>query len=188
MGCSRVSLYAVACCAVVAYRRWNNTVGLTLRSLCYDPIVEGCWIHKGPAPPTHEQQQHADTPAAAPAGPESTAAVESAPSSGKGDSASKGPRVHPLKKMAGTAASFVASGIMHEFILLYALAEDDKYPAGVWFMMFFVQVGQAWCVRACGLLGDRLAVGEMLWWLGKREHRTASLQTKQKQQTNHAVR
>jgi hypothetical protein len=51
--------------------------------------------------------------------------------------------VHPVKKLAGTAASFVASGVMHEFILLYALAEDDKYPAGVWFMMFFVQVGQA---------------------------------------------
>jgi hypothetical protein len=76
--------------------------------------------------------------------------------------------VHPLKKMAGTAASFVASGIMHEFILLYALAEDDKYPAGVWFMMFFVQVGQAWCVRACSLLGDRLAVGENVVVVGEK--------------------
>jgi hypothetical protein len=51
--------------------------------------------------------------------------------------------VHPLKKLAGTAATFAASGIMHELILLYALAEDDKYPAGFWFMFFFCQVGWA---------------------------------------------
>jgi hypothetical protein len=136
--CAVNHVSAVALWWLCSCRRWNNTVSLTLRSLCYDPIVEGCWIRKAPAPPAQQHKQHASTPAAAPAGPESAAAAESAPSSG-----SKGPRVHPLKKLAGTAATFAASGIMHELILLYALAEDDKYPAGFWFMFFFCQVGSA---------------------------------------------
>lgn len=113
-------------------RRWNNTVSLTLRSLIYDPIVEGCWIHRGPAMP---------------AGPEAAAAAAGADSSNtnstdssSSSSAAKPPRVHPLKKLAGTAATFAVSGIMHEFVLLYALHEGNSYPAGFWFMFFFSQM------------------------------------------------
>jgi hypothetical protein len=133
-------------------RRWNNTVSLTLRSLIYDPIVEGCWVHK--AQPAH-------TAAAAPAGPVPTGSAgsdsgrsDSSASSGDSGSGSspavasqRPPRVHPLKKLAGTATTFAVSGIMHEFILLYALHEENTYPAGFWFMFFFCQVRAATCIQ-----------------------------------------
>lgn len=143
-------------------RRWNNTVSLTLRSLIYDPIVEGTWIHT---------QQPTASAAAAGAGSKqqptssSTTTSDSSSRSSSGDmdgtsttsssgppaaaaAASKPPRVHPVKKLAGTAATFAVSGIMHEFILLYALREGNSYPAGFWFMFFFSQVCAA-CLCLC---------------------------------------
>lgn len=171
-------IHIQTCCAVLC-RRWNNTVSLTLRSLIYDPIVEGCWIHKGPAMPAGP----AATAAAAPAGADASDSPTSSGFAGSTDSDSsdtdsaqqtaannkvaivdssntpttsssgvksgsagskgvqKPPRVPLAKKLAGTAATFAVSGLMHEFILLYALHEDNSYPAGFWFMFFFCQVG-----------------------------------------------
>jgi hypothetical protein len=48
-----------------------------------------------------------------------------------------------MRRLAGTAATFAVSGLMHEFMLLYALHEDNSYPAGFWFMFFFCQVRAA---------------------------------------------
>jgi hypothetical protein len=59
-----------------------------------------------------------------------------------------------LKKLAGTAATFAVSGIMHEFILLYALHEDNTYPAGLWFMFFFCQVRTATRTNASTVWGE----------------------------------
>lgn len=137
-------------------RRWNNTVGLTLRAVIYDPIVEGCWIHREPTGPTAAAAAHA----AAPAGPERAAAQPAAPqgesitcsdsSSSSSQPASSGPpKVPALKRLAGTAATFAVSGLMHELILLYALHEGNSYPAGFWFMFFFIQVGVCCCLVEC---------------------------------------
>jgi hypothetical protein len=159
-------------------------VSLTLRSLIYDPIVEGSWIHKGEAmpaalPAAPKQAAAAAAPkqaaaaaagvgshGAAPAGSDSAdstgsdpacpsdsgsvgssddkVAVSNTDSSGSSVDATcavKPPRVHPMKRLVGTAATFAVSGIMHEFILLYALHDGNTYPAGFWFMFFFSQVG-----------------------------------------------
>lgn len=141
------------CCGadVLCCRRWNNTVSLTLRSIIYDPIVEGCWIHNGRAlpagPPTPAPAAGAAGTAThrpAPAGTDSgssTCADAGAKAGGSSSSCEAKPaRVHPLQKLAGTAATFAVSGIMHEFVLLYALHDGNSYPAGFWFMFFFSQV------------------------------------------------
>lgn len=52
----------------------------------------------------------------------------------------KRPRASMLRRLAGTSATFAASGLMHELLLLYALHEGNTYPAGFWFMFFFIQV------------------------------------------------
>lgn len=135
--CTLLSL----CCGadVLCCRRWNNTVSLTLRSLIYDPIVEGCWIHSGPALPAGPP-----APTAAAVGKDSSNSIcadAGAKAGGSGSSSvAKPAKVHPLQKLAGTAATFAVSGIMHEFVLLYALHDGNSYPAGFWFMFFFSQV------------------------------------------------
>jgi len=134
-------------CAVLC-RRWNNTVGLTLRAVIYDPIVEGCWIHREPA---GSAAAAVTAHGAAPAGPEDAATQPSvsqqASTTTSNQPASSGPpKVPALKRLAGTAATFAVSGLMHELILLYALHEGNSYPAGFWFMFFFIQVG---CAAGC---------------------------------------
>eukprot|EP00775_Hariotina_reticulata_P010019 gene10019-10174_t len=87
-------------------RRWNNVVGLTLRALVYDPIVEGRVVRKAP-----------------------TAASQ-------GSSCSH-PAPIPLSlKLAGMTATFVVSGLAHEWIL-YCIAY--KYNPYYWFVFFTVQ-------------------------------------------------
>eukprot|EP00878_Enallax_costatus_P021556 GHUV01022828.1.p1 GENE.GHUV01022828.1~~GHUV01022828.1.p1 ORF type:complete len:388 (+),score=71.64 GHUV01022828.1:501-1664(+) len=99
-------------------RRWNNTTGLTLRALVYDPIVEGSLMGR--------------------------AALEARKPSPK--PSQKSPNKPPQKpyrppmwlKLFGMCATFAVSGVMHE-ILLYMLAPEGQYHVGYWFTFFFIQ-------------------------------------------------
>lgn len=108
--------------ALLRYRRWNNTVGLTLRALVYDPIVERRLL---PAPHGH---------AATTSGKATSAAAES-PSA--------------WLRALGLAATFAVSGLMHE-IILYSLVPSGLYVGGYWFAFFFVQAPLL-AVEAAGL-------------------------------------
>ena len=121
-------------------RRWNNTVGLTLRSLCYDPIIEGRLIK----PPAEQQQRGSgggmgkgaaanggggEAAAAAAAAAEVVASARAQPQSqppGKGVTAPPPPPPPPppprARRFAATLAVFAASGLAHELVLAYVMA------------------------------------------------------------------
>lgn len=106
----------------VCCRRWNNTVGLTLRATVYDPIVEGRLVYR----PQADTQQ-------APAGADS-----------EDDAANSSTTKHPhlrtpmWLRLVGLCSTFAVSGLMHELIL-YNLCVPGEYRFGYWFMFFFIQ-------------------------------------------------
>lgn len=105
-------------------RRWNNTVGLTLRSLCYDPCIDGCLVRPEP-----ENSGGAPAPAAG-AAPEGAGAAQQ-----QQQQAGAAPRLSRRRRFWGTLVVFVASGLAHELVLAYAL---KPYVWGV-STFFFVQ-------------------------------------------------
>lgn len=114
--------------SAVVCRRWNNTVGLTLRALVYDPLVEGSLVFRPAVPAaagTADQCQ-------APAGSDAAAAAASP--------ASKHPhsKTPMWLRLLGLCATFAVSGLMHELIL-FLLCYPGEYRFGYWFTFFFIQ-------------------------------------------------
>ncbi|GBF93871.1 hypothetical protein Rsub_06870 [Raphidocelis subcapitata] len=93
-------------------RRWNNVVGLTLRSVCYDPIIEGCLI-KPEAQPEPEPAKPGQL--APPSGGDGGDAAAAAAAAARPARASR------ARTTAATAAVFFASGVAHEVVLAYIL-------------------------------------------------------------------
>ncbi|KAF8068287.1 ASAT1 [Scenedesmus sp. PABB004] len=94
-------------------RRWNNTVSLTLRALVYDPLVEGRLMAAPPPAGAAPQQQHHHHHRG-------------------------GGRVPLPRRVAGLAATFAVSGVMHELVLAYLTLPGDYHPWH-WLAFFLVQ-------------------------------------------------
>lgn len=91
-------------------RRWNNTTGLTLRALVYDPIVERRIIPASAVAAKAGGNQQAETPI----------------------------KVPMWLRLLGMHATFAVSGIMHE-IMLYLLVLPGQYRPGFWLTFFTIQ-------------------------------------------------
>lgn len=103
-------------------------MGLTLRALVYDPLVEGRLVYKAPQP-----SRAADDKQRAPAGPVAPpAAAASAPVK------QSHKRTPMWLRFLGVCATFTVSGVMHE-LFLYLLCMPGEYVFGYWFMFFFIQ-------------------------------------------------
>ncbi|KAI8470832.1 MAG: hypothetical protein J3K34DRAFT_419127 [Monoraphidium minutum] len=103
-------------------RRWNNTVGLTLRSLCYDPIIEGRLVREG-GDDAHDSA--------------GGACADGAKDGQQGEQqAAAPPRPSRRRRFWGTAAVFAASGLAHELVFAYSMAPKFVWGAS---MFFFVQ-------------------------------------------------
>eukprot|EP00878_Enallax_costatus_P021794 GHUV01023096.1.p1 GENE.GHUV01023096.1~~GHUV01023096.1.p1 ORF type:complete len:220 (-),score=37.75 GHUV01023096.1:791-1450(-) len=128
--CSGGQLLMTSLCSFLSslYRRWNNTVGLTLRALVYDPLVEGRLVYKAPQPAASAANKQQ-----ALAGPDAPPAA--APSTPVKHSHAKTPM---WLRFVGLCATFAVSGLMHE-LMLYLLCMPGEYVFGYWFIFFFIQ-------------------------------------------------
>lgn len=107
-------------------------MGLTLRALVYDPLVEGRLIYKAPQPAAANAAHTCE----APAGSDTAAAPAAADVSPV--TKHPHPRTPIWLRFAGLCATFAVSGLMHE-IILYLLCYPGEYKFGYWFMFFFIQ-------------------------------------------------
>lgn len=135
-------------------RRWNITTSSILRTLVYDPIVEGVLIKK--AAPQAAREGLVNGAKQAAAGEQQSPAVSRGSSShmdgvvadgeqAPAAAASKPPatrRIAKWRRVAGTCATFLVSGLSHEFVLwmiLPALPNGSRPWLWKWTAYFTVQ-------------------------------------------------
>ncbi|KIZ07781.1 hypothetical protein MNEG_0171 [Monoraphidium neglectum] len=134
-------------------RRWNNTVGLTLRSLCYDPIIESCIVRPASGAieqlaggkqqqqqrqQEQQQQQHQHQLEQLLQQQQQDSQQQQQPSDTNSDKVHASVALRPsrARRFWGTLMVFLMSGLAHELVLAYIMAPKFVWGASTF---FFVQ-------------------------------------------------
>lgn len=140
----------------VIRRRWNNTISLSLRTVIYDPIMEGRLFYDASLEVLSTKAgQGASTPGSS---VDSAASASAGSTAGSSDSTARRQHVPLMTKALATAAIFAVSGLEHELVL-WLVTQEGEYHGGWWFTFFFIQFP---LIVAEGLLLKKLKASNII--------------------------